>query len=114
MVIANMFDSLSPPKYTTTPTTKRAAELANSYNTNSNRRDKVSNVSPNVARLDNSSLEIIQAELKAIKSKLHNVMSQPKPKPKPQKKPKHWGPTQGDLKMLWIQLFCHISLMPKR
>ena len=87
-MIANMFDSLSPPKYTTTPTTRRAAELANSHNTNSNRRDKVSNVSPNVVRLDNSSLEIIQAELKAIKNKLHSGVSHPKPKPRKRKKPR--------------------------
>ena len=46
------------------------------------------NVSPDVARLDNPSLEIIQAELKAIKSKLHSGASRPKPKLKPQKKPK--------------------------
>jgi hypothetical protein len=45
-------------------------------------------VSPDLARLDNSSLDTIQAELKAIKSKLHGVVSHPKPKPKPRKRPK--------------------------
>ena len=47
-----------------------------------------SDVSPDVARLDDTAMVIIQAELKSIKSKLHSGASRPKPKPKPRKKPK--------------------------
>jgi len=83
--IGKMFNGLGPSEDTTDSTQEQTSEFINSYN---QRNNNTSNVSPNVARLDNSSLEIIQAELKAIKSKLHNVVSQSKPKPKPQKKPK--------------------------